>query len=119
MLILRKIMLFGSKFIEPKFFPSVNGCFSPRISQFFLKFVLLTVFHLTAGGCQGPSFIDKECIKGRLSAEQAEEINQGPWGHLPTYNRDEENHCKDCAAAEDRVLAAKCSDFLKKVTLHE
>lgn len=101
------------------FFSLVNGPFSHRPRSFTPHLLLLMAFHLAAVGCQGPSFIDKECIKGRLSAEQAEEINQGPWGHLPTYNRDEENHCKDCAAAEDRVLAAKCSDFLKKVTLHE
>ncbi len=115
---MRKNIWIGPKNDWSALFSSVNG-FSPWPRSFILHLLLLMAFHLTAVGCQGPSFIDKECIKGRLSAEQAEEINQGPWGHLPTYNRDEENHCKDCAAAEDRVLAAKCSDFLKKVTLHE
>ena len=72
-----------------------------------------------ATGCSGPSFIDRECIKGRLSAEQAKEVNAGPWGHLPTYNRDADGKCTDCAAAEDRVFAARCSDFIKKLTLHD
>ena len=72
-----------------------------------------------ATSCSGPSFLDKECIKGRLSQEQAEEVNAGPWGHLPTYNRDAEGKCVDCAAAEDRIFAARCSDFIKKLTLHE
>ena len=115
----RKNIWTGPKNDWSALFSSVNDPFSPWPRSFIPNLLLLAAFHLAAVGCQGPSFIDKECIKGRLSAEQAEEINQGPWGHLPTYNRDEENHCKDCAAAEDRVLAAKCSDFLKKVTLHE
>jgi len=70
-------------------------------------------------GCRGPSFIDKECIKGRLSHEQAEEVNAGPWGHLPTYNRDAEGKCVRCAEAEDRIFAARCSNFIKELTLHE
>ena len=84
-----------------------------------LSFAMVPLLILFAAACQGPSFIDKECIKGRLSAEQAEEINKGPWGHLPTYNRDPDGHCEDCAAAEDRIFAAKCSEFLKKITLHD
>lgn len=74
-------------------------------------FALLVSASLTA--CSGPSKIDEECIKGRLSKQQAAEINQGPWGHLPTYNRDADGKCKDCAQAEDRVLSGKCSDFIK------
>jgi len=74
---------------------------------------------ILATGCSGPSFIDRECIKGRLSEEQAKEVNAGPWGHLPTYNRNAEGKCEDCAAAEDRVFAARCSDFIKKLTLHD
>ena len=70
-------------------------------------------------GCTGPSFIDKECIKGRISTEQAKEINKGPWEHLPTYNRDAEGKCKDCAAEKDRVFAAKCSEFIKEMTLQD
>ena len=87
--------------------------------EWIFRFAMLPLLTLLAAACQGPSFIDKECIKGRLSAEQAEEINKGPWGHLPTYNRDEDGHCEDCAAAEDRVFAAKCSDFFKEITLHD
>lgn len=69
--------------------------------------------------CTGPSFVDKECIKGRLSKQQAEEINKGPWGHLPTYNRDAKGKCEECAEAEDRVFAAKCSNFIKEITLQD
>lgn len=74
---------------------------------------------VVATSCRGPSFIDKECIKGRLSHEQAEDVNAGPWGHLPSYNRDAEGKCLHCAEAEDRIFAARCSDFIKKWTLHE
>jgi len=70
-------------------------------------------------GCGGPSFIDRECIKGRISTEQAEKINEGPWEHLPTYNRDADGKCKDCAEERDRVFAAKCSEFIKEVTLQD
>lgn len=70
-------------------------------------------------GCAGPSFIDQECIKGRISTEQAEEINKGPWEHLPTYNRDAEGKCKDCAVEQDRILSAKCSEVIKELTLHD
>jgi len=72
-----------------------------------------------ASACRGPSFIDEECIKGRLSAEQAKEINDRSWGHLPSYNRDATGtHCKDCAVEGDRVLSGKCSQFIKEATLH-
>ena len=84
--------------------------------------VLLVVTMLAAvvvTSCSGPSFIDKECIKGRLSPEQAEEVNAGPWGHLPTYNRDAEGKCLHCAEAEDRIFAARCSNFIKELTFHE
>jgi hypothetical protein len=67
--------------------------------------------------CSGPSFIDKECIKGRISSEQANEINKGPWEHLPSYNRDANGKCKDCAHESDRIFSAKCSQFIKDVTL--
>ena len=69
--------------------------------------------------CGGPSFIDRECIKGRISSEQAKKINEGPWEHLPTYNRDAKGKCKDCAAERDRVFAAKCSEFIKEITLQD
>jgi hypothetical protein len=75
---------------------------------------LALIFGILLGGCQGPSWIDHECIKGRLSAQQAEAVSRGPWGHLPHYNRDADGECKDCPAAEDRILAAKCSDFVKE-----
>lgn len=69
----------------------------------------------SVAGCGRPSMIDEECIKGRLSKEQAAEINQGPWGHLPSYNRDGDGHCKNCAREGDRVLSATCSDFIKRL----
>jgi len=70
---------------------------------------------LASFACAG-HWVDERCIKGRLSEEQAKEINEGPWGHLPTYNRDAEGKCLHCAEAQDRVLAAACSDFLKRIT---
>ncbi len=82
-----------------------------------IVFVLLALMALAS--CKGPSFVDKECIKGRISTEQAEEVNAGPWGHLPSYNRDAEGKCVDCAEAEDRIFAARCSEFIKKLTLHD
>ena len=82
-----------------------------------IVFVLLILTAVTS--CKGPSFVDKECIKGRLSKEQAEEVNAGPWGHLPSYNRDAEGKCVNCAEAEDRIFAARCSNFIKKWTLHD
>ncbi len=78
-----------------------------------LPCLLLTVAIIVA--CAGPSKIDEECIKGRLSKEQAAEINQGPWGHLPLYNSDADGQCKDCAKEGDRVLSAKCSNFIKRI----
>jgi len=67
--------------------------------------------------CSGPGFIDKECIKGRISSEQANAINKGPWEHLPSYNRHVNGKCKDCAEEGDRIFSAKCSQFIKDVTL--
>ena len=84
-----------------------------------LRLAPLWIALLGALSCTGPSFVDKECIKGRLSKQQAEEINKGPWGHLPTYNRDAKGHCEECAEAEDRVFAAKCSRFIKEITLQD
>ena len=72
-----------------------------------------------AAGCTGPSFIDEECIKGRISREQADAINEGPWEHLPSYNRDAEGKCKDCAVETDRIFSAKCSRFIKEITLDD
>jgi hypothetical protein len=73
----------------------------------------LVVLTAANAACSGPSFIDKECIKGRISSEQANEINKGPWEHLPTYNRDENGKCKHCAQESDRIFSAKCSQFIK------
>jgi len=70
-------------------------------------------------GCGGPGFIDRECIKGRISSEQANQINEGPWEHLPSYNRDADGKCKDCAEEQDRIFSAKCSKFIKEVTLQD
>ena len=77
-----------------------------------LRCLLFAAASLTA--CTGPSKLDEECIKGRLSKDQAAEINKGPWSHLPTYNRDAGGQCKDCAQEGDRVLSAKCSNFVKR-----
>jgi len=82
-------------------------------------FAVLLVACLNTAGCTGPSFIDKECIKGRISSEQAAAINEGPWEHLPSYNRDAEGKCVDCAVETDRVFSAKCSRFIKEVTLED
>jgi len=79
----------------------------------------LLLASIAASGCTGPSFIDKECIKGRISSEQAAAINAGPWEHLPSYNRDAEGHCKDCAVEKDRIFSAKCSQFIKEATLED
>jgi len=81
--------------------------------------ILALASALCGAACQGPSWVDEECIKGRLSSEQAEQVNRGPWGHLPTYNRNPEGRCEHCAEAGDRILAARCSKVLKEVTLHE
>ena len=72
-----------------------------------------------AVACRGPGFIDEECIKGRISSEQANKINEGPWEHLPSYNRDADGKCKDCAQETDRIFSAKCSEFIKEVTLQD
>lgn len=81
------------------------------------RFALLAAVLLATmlSGCRGPSVIDEECIKGRLSPQQAAEINQGPWGHLPSYNNNGEGQCRDCAQEGDRVLSAKCSNFVKRL----
>ena len=70
-------------------------------------------------GCMGTSLVDRECIKGRLSDKQAKEVNAGPWGHLPTYNQSESGGCKHCAEDGDRVLAARCSELVKKLMLDD
>jgi hypothetical protein len=88
-----------------------------RLPLLGLALVVLTA--ATAVACSGPSFIDKECIKGRISSEQANEINKGPWEHLPSYNRDADGKCKDCAQEYDRIFSAKCSNFIKDATLHD
>ena len=80
---------------------------------------LLALSLVGTSGCTGPSFIDEECIKGRISSEQAEKINEGPWEHLPTYNRNAEGTCKDCAEEQDRILSAKCSHLIKELTLQD
>ena len=87
-----------------------NETFVPGVAAWILAMAL---------GCGGPSFIDRECIKGRISSEQAQKINEGPWEHLPTYNRDADGKCKDCAEERDRVFAAKCSEFIKEITLQD
>ena len=81
--------------------------------------VLLLLTGAQAIGCRGPGFIDRECIKGRISSEQAEQINKGPWEHLPSYNRDADGNCKDCAEEQDRVFSARCSEFIKEATLQD
>ena len=83
-----------------------------------LVIALLALAAASAVACTGPSFIDEECIKGRISKEQAAKINEGPWEHLPTYNRGADGKCKDCAEETDRIFSAKCSRFIKDVTLH-
>ena len=79
--------------------------------------MLLTGAHTI--GCRGPGFIDRECIKGRISSEQAEQINKGPWEHLPSYNRDADGNCKECAEEQDRIFSAKCSQLIKEATLQD
>jgi hypothetical protein len=49
----------------------------------------------------------------------AHEINKGPWEHLPSYHRDADGKCRDCAEAKDRIFSAKCSGFIKEVTLED
>lgn len=71
---------------------------------------------LACGACSKPGLIERDCIKGRLSSEQADAINSREWQHVPTYNRGPDGDCKNCAAVGDRVLAARCSDELKKLT---
>jgi|SRR5215475_4997918 len=84
-----------------------------------LRAALVVLTAASALACTGPGFIDKECIKGRISSEQAEEINKGPWEHLPTYNRDADGKCKDCAQEYDRIFSAKCSQLIRDVTLRD
>ena len=67
-------------------------------------------------GCAGPGFVDRECIKGRISDTQAKAVNDGPWGHLPSYNRDDEGNCVECAEEGDRIFAAHCANLIKKLT---
>jgi hypothetical protein len=86
-----------------------------RIQKLGRVVVMLAVVCAVAGGCLGKT-IDRECIRGRLSAEQADEINNAHWGKLPSYNRGEDGKCIHCAAVDDRILAAECSEFLKEVT---
>jgi hypothetical protein len=88
-----------------------------RLPLLALALVVLTAANTVA--CSGPGFIDKECIKGRISSEQATEINKGPWEHLPSYNRDADGKCKDCAQKTDRIFSAKCSQFIKEATLQD
>ena len=81
--------------------------------------VLVVIAAASAVACRGPGFIDKECIKGRLSSEQADAVNRGPWEHLPSYNRDADGKCRNCAQEMDRIFSAECSKFIKEVTLHD
>ena len=54
--------------------------------------------------------IDKTCIEGRLSEDQANVINQLEWGKCPGYRNGV------CRAEEgDRVLVRECSELSKKV----
>lgn len=86
---------------------------NPR--RFNLRLRLLSLLLMTGlSACTGPSLIDEACIKGRLSDEQAAAVNKGPWQHLPSYNRDADGQCKDCAGAGDRILSSKCSQLVKE-----
>ena len=54
------------------------------------------------------SRFDAICIEGRLSAEQAEVINDMEWGHCPSYR-----HGKCEAKENHRVFVGQCSEFTK------
>jgi hypothetical protein len=62
------------------------------------------------------------CVKGRISAEQAEAINVATWGRAPGYCNGQDGTNDrgeaffgqtDCRASEhDRVLNASCSNII-------
>jgi hypothetical protein len=86
-----------------------------RLSGVAATLATLLAAALATGGCLG-HWIDEQCIKGKLSEEQAAAINDETWGHLPEYNQDENGHCLHCAKARDRILAEECSELLKHPT---
>jgi len=61
----------------------------------------------------GGRYFDSVCIEGRLSAEQAETINNEQWGKCPSLYG-------NCEAEEnDRVLRYACSEFSRNLFLFD
>ncbi len=59
----------------------------------------------------GPE-IDKKCVEGKFSVEQAEAVNNLPWGKCPKYRNG------DChIEAGDRMLAGECSTLSRSFFL--
>jgi hypothetical protein len=78
----------------------------------FLKHTFIVLIVLWAGGVLLAGEVDRWCIKGRVSAVQAERINSGPWKKCPAYLD------QTCLAQEnDRVLARECSEISKTLFL--
>ena len=86
-----------------------------------IRLVLAAVIvYLFFSGHPGDAF-ESLCIKGRLSSEQAQEVNALDWSRRPNYCSDEigkdkngkryvgQSHCK--AEKHDRILRASCSQF--------
>ena len=84
------------------------------MSSYLVNSILLVTIALTLG-CSVGDAIDKLCIKGRISAEQAKLLSQTKWQHTPTYCTSR-NGRSDCEPNEyDRVLSANCSEALKSL----
>lgn len=79
--------------------------------RFFLH-AALTLLLLWATIMFTGGWFDSLCVEGRLSAEQAEALNQMDWEKCPGYRQDV---C--LAEAGDRVVVRECSELSRKVFL--
>ena len=61
----------------------------------------------------GPK-IDKTCVEGVLSSEQAGVINSLPWGKCPKYR---DGYCR--AEEGDRIVVGGCSKLSRKIFLQD
>jgi hypothetical protein len=79
----------------------------------FLIHAAVTLFILWAGVMMSGGYFDSICVEGRLSAEQAEVLNQMDWEKCPSYRQG--SGC--LAEAGDRVIIRECSELSRKFFL--
>ena len=78
----------------------------------FFGHAVITILLLWLGISLIGGEIDKICVEGKFSAEQAAAVNALPWGKCPGYRNGE------CSVEEgDRMLARECSELSRSFFL--